>query len=59
MYGFRDSPKPQELTRQFLHAQQLKIQLPPSGDRPNGKIQEFISELPEDLKNIKNNLVKE
>jgi 23S rRNA pseudouridine1911/1915/1917 synthase len=50
MYSFKNSKIPEGLTRQFLHAQRLKIQL------PNGRIQEFISELPEDLKTILNNL---
>ena len=52
LYGFKNSKIPDGLTRQFLHAQKLKIQL------PNGKIQEFISELPEDLEKVKNNLAK-
>jgi 23S rRNA pseudouridine1911/1915/1917 synthase len=52
LYGFKNSITPEGLTRQFLHAQKLKIQL------PDGKIQEFISELPEDLKKIINNLEK-
>jgi 23S rRNA pseudouridine1911/1915/1917 synthase len=46
MYGFKDSPAPEGLGRQFLHATYLKIQLPDS------EIKEFISELPEELKNI-------
>ena len=46
LYGFKNSKTPAGLTRQFLHAQKLKIQL------PSGKIQEFISELPEELNNI-------
>jgi 23S rRNA pseudouridine1911/1915/1917 synthase len=53
MYSFKNSKTPEGLTRQFLHAQKLKIQL------PNGKTQEFISDLPEDLKQVKNNLAKE
>jgi len=52
LYSFKNSKAPGGLTRQFLHAQQLKIQM------PNGKIHEFISELPEDLKNILNSLEK-
>jgi 23S rRNA pseudouridine1911/1915/1917 synthase len=50
LYGFKDSPIPEGLTRQFLHSSYLKIQL------PNGKIQEFLSDLPEELKIIINNL---
>ncbi len=46
MYGFKDSPTPERLNRQFLHASYLKIQL------LDGKIKEFNSDLPEDLKNI-------
>ena len=52
MYGFKNSKTPEGLTRQFLHAQQLKIQL------PDGKTEEFISDLPEDLKKILNVLEK-
>ena len=44
LYGFKNSKIPEGLTRQFLHAQKLKIQL------PNGKIEEFKSDLPEELK---------
>lgn len=50
LYGFKDSPTPTGLERQFLHASYLKIQL------PNGTIQELHSELPEDLKQILNSL---
>jgi len=46
MYGFKNSPVPKGLTRQFLHASYLKIQL------PNQKVKEFNSELPEELKKI-------
>lgn len=46
LYGFKDSPTPEGLTRQFLHASYLKITL------PNGQIKEFDSPLPEDLENI-------
>jgi 23S rRNA pseudouridine1911/1915/1917 synthase len=65
MYGFKNSKIPEGLTRQFLHAQRLKIQLPArnashsDAGGPNGQIQEFISDLPEDLKKVLNNLVKE
>jgi len=50
MYGFKGQPCPKELKRQFLHAAYLKIEL------PDGKIKEFTSELPEDLKLIYKNL---
>jgi len=56
MYGFKNQLTPENLNRQFLHASYLKIQLPPNGDRPNGKTEEFNSELPEDLKRILENL---
>jgi len=64
LYGFKNSKSPKGLTRQFLHAAYLKIQLPfdarPGGypGRP-GEVKEFKSDLPEELKNILNNLVKE
>jgi 23S rRNA pseudouridine1911/1915/1917 synthase len=50
LYGFKDSPTPEGLSRQFLHAFYLKIHL------PSGKIQEFTSDLPEDLKKVIANL---
>jgi len=50
LYGFKNSPVPNELTRQFLHASYLKIQL------PSGDTKEFNSELPEELNNILKNL---
>jgi 23S rRNA pseudouridine1911/1915/1917 synthase len=56
LYGYKDSPAPQNLTRQFLHAGYLKIQLPACAGRPSGEIKEFRSELPDDLKQILNNL---
>ena len=43
MYGFKDSPLPEGLNRQFLHASYTKIQL------PAGRTKEFSSELPEEL----------
>mgnify|MGYP003393670023 CR=1 FL=1 len=46
MYSFKDSPVPVGLNRQFLHSHYLKIKL------PNGNVKEFNSELPEDLKQI-------
>jgi 23S rRNA pseudouridine1911/1915/1917 synthase len=53
MYGFKNSKTPNGLTRQFLHAKKLKIQL------PSGETKEFLSELPEDLQNILNNLARQ
>ncbi|OGZ78976.1 MAG: hypothetical protein A2358_04530 [Candidatus Staskawiczbacteria bacterium RIFOXYB1_FULL_37_44] len=44
MYGFKNSKIPEGLTRQFLHAKYLKIQL------LGGETKEFLSELPEELK---------
>lgn len=60
LYGFKNSPTPEGLTRQFLHAQKLKIQLPfdSAQGRPDGKTEEFKSDLPEELKNILNKLKK-
>ena len=52
LYSFRNSKTPEGLTRQFLHAKKLKIQL------PNGKTEEFVSELPEDLNKIIKSLEK-
>jgi 23S rRNA-/tRNA-specific pseudouridylate synthase len=52
LYAFKNSPTPEGLTRQFLHAKYLKIQL------PDGKTKEFLSELPEELQKVINNLVK-
>ena len=52
LYGFKNSKIPAGLTRQFLHAQKLKIQL------SDGKIHEFISELPEELQKVLNSLEK-
>jgi len=46
IYGFKNQPIPKGLKRQFLHASYLKIKM------PDGKIKEFKSQLPEDLKKI-------
>ncbi|MSU54668.1 MAG: RluA family pseudouridine synthase [Candidatus Staskawiczbacteria bacterium] len=46
MYGFKDSPAPKGLERQFLHASYLKIML------PSGEVKEFESELPSELKKV-------
>jgi len=56
LYGFKDSPRPEGLERQFLHASYVKIQLPACAGRPSGKTGEFTSELPQDLKNVIENL---
>ncbi len=50
LYGFKNSPIPDGLTRQFLHAAELKIKL------PNGEIKEFKSELPKELQGVIKNL---
>jgi 23S rRNA pseudouridine1911/1915/1917 synthase len=47
LYGFKDQKTPENLTRQFLHARYLKI---------DG--QEFISELPQDLRTVLEKLQK-
>jgi 23S rRNA pseudouridine1911/1915/1917 synthase len=52
LYGFKNSKAPEGLTRQFLHAQYLKIKL------PSGQTKEFTSNLPEELKNILDKLEK-
>jgi len=44
MYGFKNQPLPKGLKRQFLHANHLKVKL------PDGKIKEFKSNLPNNLK---------
>jgi len=46
LYGFKNQPIPEDLTRQFLHASYLKIQL------PSGQIKEFYSDLPEEFKKV-------
>ncbi|OGZ69476.1 MAG: hypothetical protein A3D44_03580 [Candidatus Staskawiczbacteria bacterium RIFCSPHIGHO2_02_FULL_42_22] len=50
LYGFKDSPVPKGLARQFLHASYLKITL------PSGETKEFKSELPEELQTIIKNM---
>jgi len=50
LYGFKNQPVPKGLTRQFLHATYLKINL------LNGKTMEFSSELPEELNNVLKNI---
>jgi len=52
MYRFKNQPTPEGLKRQFLHAHYLKIEL------PNGEKKEFVSELPQDLKEVLRNLKK-
>lgn len=46
VYGFKDSPIPPGLNRQFLHASYIKIKL------ASGVVKEFNSELPRDLKKV-------
>jgi len=50
LYGFKNQLTPKGLTHHFLHAGYLKLEL------PNKEIKEFKAELPEDLKNIINEL---
>jgi len=50
LYKFRNSKQPGGLTRQFLHASYLKIKL------PSGETKEFKSDLPEELKQVIENL---
>ncbi|MFH1575680.1 MAG: RluA family pseudouridine synthase [Candidatus Nealsonbacteria bacterium] len=52
LYGFKGQICPKGLSRQFLHSNFLKIEL------PNGQTKEFISELPNDLSKIIENLKK-
>jgi len=49
-YGFKNQPSPKNLNRLFLHSHYLKIKL------ADGKEKEFKSKLPEDLKEILENL---
>ncbi len=49
-YKFKRQLLPENLNRQFLHASYLKFKL------PDGKIMEFKLDLPEDLKNVLQNL---
>lgn len=50
LYGFKNQKIPSGLKRHFLHASYLKIKL------PTGEKREFISPLPEDLKEVLQNL---
>ena len=50
LYGFKNQKTLPGLSRHFLHASFIHIAY------PDGTIQEFTSELPEDLKNILHNL---
>ncbi len=52
LYGFKNQPLPEGLERQFLHARGLKIKM------SDGQEREFISELPNDLATILDNLKK-
>ncbi|MDP3883280.1 MAG: RNA pseudouridine synthase [Candidatus Staskawiczbacteria bacterium] len=46
LYSFKNSKIPEGLTRQFLHAQYLKIKM------PDGNTKEFQSNLPEELETV-------
>jgi 23S rRNA pseudouridine1911/1915/1917 synthase len=50
MYGFKNQPTQKGLKRQFLHASYLKIRITENQEK------EFKSDLPEDLKEVLNNL---
>jgi len=50
LYSFKNQTIPKGLNRQFLHASELKIEL------PNKEKKKFISNLPEELKQILNKL---
>jgi len=52
LYSFKDSPLPEKLTRQFLHASYLKI------DLLSGENKKFYSDLPEDLQLVIKHLEK-
>jgi 23S rRNA pseudouridine1911/1915/1917 synthase len=52
LYGFKNQLCPEGLKRQFLHASYLKIELPRKGNK------EFQSELPKDLKEVLEKIVK-
>ncbi len=51
LYGFKNQPAPQGLTRQFLHASYLKI------PTPDGGTKDFTSELPKDLAQVLEKLI--
>lgn len=46
LYGFKNQPCPEDLKRQFLHANYLKIQM------PDGAVKEFQADLADDLKEV-------
>jgi 23S rRNA pseudouridine1911/1915/1917 synthase len=52
LYRFRKQVDPKDLKRQFLHAYYLKLNM------PNGREEEFHSELPNDLKKVIQELKK-
>lgn len=52
LYGFKNSEIPKGLTRQFLHAEYIKIKL------LNGETKEFNSDLPDELRQVLDNLKK-
>lgn len=60
LYRFKNSKTPDGLIRQFLHASYIKIQLPfdTARGKPNGKTEEFKSDLPEELKSVIKKLEK-
>jgi len=53
MYGFKNQPRPEGLSRQFLHAKSIKLKL------TDGKEREFESQLAEDLENALSKLYDE
>ena len=46
LYNFKNQICPKNLSRQFLHARNIKIKM------PNGKTREFFSELPKNLEQV-------
>lgn len=52
LYGFKNQPCPETLKRHFLHASFIKTFL------LDGRVEEFRSELPEELKTVINNLIE-
>ncbi len=50
MYSFKNQPTPKDLNRHFLHAECIKINTQKYGYK------EFVSDLPDDLKTVLNNL---
>lgn len=52
LYGFKNQPVPDGLTRLFLHAFSIKVRM------PDKSIKRFTSDLPEDLEKVLENLRK-